>query len=116
MDIKGKLDTEFFNLGHDAHGSESIDVREYTRVERCWNIYYHGFMDEYDDIAYVKGKVSIEPGIYEIVTYGIPALLFVWRYATEVGQRDLKGLIVKADDTKLIEDAYTKYKTTQAFI
>lgn len=115
MEIKGKLDVNFLNLGFDAHGNESLDVREYTRVERCWNIYFHGFMDAYDDIAYVKGKVSIEPGIYEVVTYGIPALLFVWRY-TDEHPRDLKGLIVRVGDTKNIEDAYKKYTDNQYFI
>lgn len=116
MEIKGKLDVDFLNLGFDTHVNESIERSDYIRVEGCWNIYFHGFMDAHDDIAYVKGKVKINPGIYEIVTYGIPALLFIWQWTNSDHPRVLKGLIVRADDIESINDAYVKYTENQMYV
>ncbi len=115
MQITGKLGVQFFNLGHDRNLDDELDASEYQRVNRCWNIYYHGFMDRYDDIAYVKVPTNIEPGIYEVVTYGIPAILFVWMYCND-HTRDLKGLIVKVGDDELMEDALAKYNARKEFI
>ncbi|ABY63133.1 hypothetical protein ST201phi2-1p307 [Pseudomonas phage 201phi2-1] len=115
MQITGKLDVDFLNLGYDRSINENLSGEEYLRVDRCWNIYYHGFMDEFDDIAYVKGNVSIEPGIYEVVTYGIPAILFLWRF-THDHHRDLKGLIVKVGDDDMMKDAYQKWFNHEYFI
>lgn len=115
MEITGKLDVEFFNFEYDRSLDESIDRDKYLRVDKVWNIYYHGFMDKFCDIAYVKTPTTIEPGIYEITTYGIPAYLFVWKYGDD-HPRGLKGLIVKVGDTDLIKDAFEKYATTQYFV
>lgn len=115
MDINGKLDVQFFNFGYDRSIDGTADGSKYHRVERCWNIYYHGFNDRFCDIAYVKETTTIEPGIYEVVTYGVPAILFVWKY-TDEHHRDLKGLIVKVGDDKSMQDALAKYTTAKEFI
>lgn len=115
MDINSKLDVQFFNFGYDRSIDSTADGSKYLLVDRCWNIYFHGFMDQFDDIAYVKVPTAIEPGIYDVVTYGIPAVLFVWKYTKE-HDRDLKGLIVKADDAEMLENARVKYTNNQYFI
>lgn len=116
MDINGKLDVQFFNLGYDRSDVDgNTEAGEYRRVDRCWNIYFHGFMDQFDDIAYVKVTTAIEPGIYEVVTYGIPAILFLWKY-TDDHHRDLKGLLVKADDAVRLKNAHVKYTMKKEFI
>lgn len=115
MDITGKLDTQFFNFGEDRFNQPDIDPSLYHRVEQVWNIYYHGFMDRYDDIAYVKETTTLEPGVYEITTYGIPAYLFLWKSGTD-HPRNLKGLIVRTDDLRMVDDAFTKYVDERNFI
>lgn len=115
MEITGKLNVEFFNHGLDHSKDDKVIASEYHRVDRCWNIYFHGFMDQFDDIAYVKVPTTIEPGIYEVVTYGIPAILFLWKY-TDDHHRDLKGLLVKADGGESMLDALAKYNSRQEFI
>lgn len=112
MDITGELDVEFFNYAYDRSLDESIDPGLYLRVDKVWNIYYHGFMDKFCDIAYVKTPTTVEPGIYEVTTYGIPAYLFIWKTGDH-HQRNMKGLIVKVDDTNLVNDAFEKYTTNQ---
>lgn len=115
MDCTSKLDVQFFNLGYDLSLDESINASEYQRVDKAWNIYYHGFMDQYCDIAYVKSPTVIEPGVYEITTYGIPAYLFIWKYCN-THPRGLKGLIIKADDVRMLDDAFVKYSENKYFI
>lgn len=106
MDITGKLDIQFFNFGLDQQADyDGINAEEYKRVEGTWNIYYHGFMDRWCDIAYVKQRTVIEPGIYEITTYGVDAYLFFWQ-----GGDRLRGLITPRDNQSLIDDAYKKYQ------
>lgn len=107
MDITGKLDTQFYNFGLDQHDNpDTINGEEYLRVEGTWNIYYHGFMDRYCDIAYVKKRTVIEPGIYEVNTYGIDCYLFFWQ-----GGDRLRGLITQRDNQPMIDDAYKKYQS-----
>lgn len=112
MDITDKLEVEFFNLGYDRSLDESLDPSVYQRVDKAWNIYFHGFMDEFCDIAYVKTPTVIKPGVYEVTTYDIPAYLFLWEYDT-THPRSLKGLIVKADDVRMIDDAFIKYSNNK---
>lgn len=112
MDITGKLDVQFFNYYEEQAKAEAVSPAMYQRVERTWNIYYHGFMDSLDDIAYVKETTTIEPGVYEVTTYGIPAYLFLWKYCDD-HPRDLKGLIVRADDLRMVDDAFIKYTNEQ---
>lgn len=116
MEIK-KLDVQFLHFfkEYERLGETAFNPHQLKRVERCWNIYYHGFMDERDDIAYVHGKVVIEPGIYEVEVYGIPAILYLWKY-TDDHTRDLKGLIVRKGDEEMMMDAQNKYDSSQTFI
>lgn len=120
MEIKGRLGVQFFNLGQarfDNNFNNPDDVNKYQRVKRCWNIYFHGFNDRYDDIAYVKEPTTIEPGIYEVVIEGIPCYLFLWQYESDPEfKNNLKGLIVKVDDRTMVSDAYNKYKAGAYFI
>lgn len=105
MEIKGQLAVRFFNYGQDKfERPDDTHAENYQRVKGTWNVYYHGFMDRYDDIAYVKSPTTIEPGIYEIETYGVEAYLFFWQ-----GGDRLRGLIVRKEDQAMIEDAYKKY-------
>lgn len=115
MNIKGKLDVDFRNIEHDHQQNPDLNPREYQRLEGCWNVYFHGFMDERDDIAYVLKPTKVEPGIYEVEVYGVPAVLFIWDTLIE-HHRPLKGLIVRKGDTELMDDAQLKYNTAQAFI
>lgn len=111
-----KLDVGFYNLEKEKqHTSDSEYLREFVRAERCWNIYFHGFMDELCDIAYVKQTTVIEPGIYEVEVYGIPAILYLWKY-TDEHPRDLKGLICRADDVEARADAQEKFDDNRMFI
>lgn len=105
MLIKDTLATQFFNYGKDKYEKpETTDAAQYHRVKGSWNVYYHGFMDEYCDIAYVKEPTSLEPGIYLIETYGVEAYLFFW-----FSDDRFRGLITRRDDEKMTEDAYAKY-------
>jgi hypothetical protein len=105
MEITGKLDIQFFNFGHDHNTDpDNTNGEDYLRVEGTWNIYYHGFMDARCDIAYVKQRTVLQPGIYEINTYGIDAYLFFWQ-----GEDRLRGLITQRDNQPMIDDAYKKY-------
>lgn len=110
-----KLDVDFRNYVKDRTDNPNIDPSQYLRVQRCWNIYFHGFMDEGDDIAYVLERTAIEPGIYEVDVYDIPAILYLWD--THDGHhRPLKGLIVRKGDISGMVDAQQKYDTNKAFI
>ncbi len=112
-----KLDVKFHHFEKEKERTDEASFKpsEFVRVERCWNIYFHGFMDEKCDITYVKGKVEIEPGIYEVEVYGIPAVLYLWKY-TDDHSRDLKGLICRADDAEMRADAQAKYDSNKMFI
>lgn len=112
MEITGKLDVQFFNFGQDQHDNpDNINAEEYQRVEGVWNVYYHGFMDRYCDIAYVKQRTVIQPGIYEVTTYGVDCYLFFW-----MGGERYRGLLVRKEDQFLIDDAYKKYQAQVSFM
>lgn len=107
--VTGKLDFEFFNYYEDRAKDNSIGWENYHRLPNTWNVYFHGFMDELDDIAYVRVPVELEPGIYETTSYGIHCYLFYWK-ERDVGSKYKRGLLVKHDDQEWLEDALTKYQ------
>lgn len=111
MEISGKLDVEFFNYYEDRAVNPKVDPVEYLRVDGTWNIYFHGFYDRYDDIAYVKVPTVIQPGIYEVSVRGIECYLFYWQSTDRK-----RGLIVRKADPELIEEAYQKYLKQAAYI
>lgn len=105
-ELKAPLDVDFINFGEDKANDPSISAKDYRRLSGSWNIYYHGFMDRYDDIAYVKKPVEIEPGIYPIKTYGVDAYLFIW---LDASINRLRGLITTQTNERWIADALSKY-------
>lgn len=111
----GKLDVVFHNLGQARHDNPDINIENWQRVMYYWNIYFHGFNDQYDDIAYVTQRTEIPPGIYDVVVNDTPCLLFAWQYCNE-SFNNLKGLIVEASNAAMVADAFAKYSAKQEFI
>jgi hypothetical protein len=111
----GKLDINWINRGYELNKNPGVDTSGYNRVEGVWNIYFHGFMDRFDDIAYVEGSVTIEPGIYETTAYGEKCYLFLW-VADPTHPRTMKGLITRISDTEQVVDALAKYISNQSTI
>lgn len=118
METKGRIDTTFYNLGKiraENNNENPMDVADYKRLEKCWNVYFHGFNDRYDDIAYVKGTVTIEPGIYDVMVDGEECYLFLWDTKDE-HPRPLKGLIARIKDKKLVKHAKAMYDQQKVFV
>ncbi len=91
--------------------STSVPVEElelYTEA-LLYGCYFHGFYNDRNDIAWAKpGTWPTEPGIYSVIADGQECWLYLW-LPKDVRQPKLKGLIVRKDDEKMIEDAKGKY-------
>lgn len=75
------------------------------------NVYFHGFCDKQDDLAYSKGTIVVSEGIYNVNAYGTPAILFIWlpESSSRSPNKLYKGLIVEINDNDRMIDAYAKY-------
>lgn len=110
MKITGKLNVHFYSYALDKKNDPSVNISDYHRIPGCLKVdYIPECVEAIGNQIYLKEKVSIKPGIYQVFWYDVPALLFIWKFNPK--HHDIMmGMVVNKSDKESVKKVYARYK------
>lgn len=110
MKAKKRLNIEFFNYTRDRQIDPTADIKDYHSIPGCYRVDYfsENITDGDNDRATLKTRVLLDPGIYEVMSYGEVYLLFLWKFQPKHHDTTM-GILVRKTDKPSVETVKQRY-------